>query len=52
MIFSNDPNLAKLNAESVNTSIGRYGKHEQWVYGGGQYLYFENGVVTSIQPSR
>lgn len=32
----------------INRSIGSYGTHEQWVYDGG-YLYFENGVLTSIQ---
>lgn len=34
---------------SVNTTENKYGKHEQWVYGGGRYLYFENGVLTTIQ---
>lgn len=37
----------------VNTSIGSYGRHEQWVYDRGrsraQYVYVENGVVTSMQ---
>jgi len=35
--------------ESVNRTSGSYGTHEQWVYGGNNYLYFENGVLTSIQ---
>jgi hypothetical protein len=35
--------------ESVNRTTGSYGTHEQWVYGGGNYLYFENGILTSIQ---
>ena len=35
--------------ESINRSTGRWGVHEQWVYGGGNYLYFENGKLTSIQ---
>jgi len=35
--------------ESVNRSTGSYGVHEQWVYGGNNYLYFENGVLKSIQ---
>jgi hypothetical protein len=35
--------------QSVNRSTGSYGVHEQWVYGGGNYLYFEDGVLTSIQ---
>lgn len=34
---------------SVNRSSGAYGVHEQWVYGNGNYLYLENGQVTSIQ---
>ncbi len=32
----------------VNTSTYTFGTHEQWVYDGG-YLYFQNGVLTSIQ---
>lgn len=32
----------------VNKTTTAYGVREQWVYGGG-YLYFENGVLTSIQ---
>jgi hypothetical protein len=32
----------------INSSHYRWGTHEQWVYDGG-YLYFENGVLTSIQ---
>ena len=35
--------------ESVNKTTGSYGTHEQWVYGGRNYLYFENGVLTTIQ---
>jgi hypothetical protein len=35
--------------ESVNRTTNAYGTREQWVYGGGNYLYFENGVLTSIQ---
>jgi hypothetical protein len=27
-------------------------KSEQWSYGAGQYLYFENGVLKTIQRSR
>ena len=33
----------------VNRTTNRYGAREQWVYGGGNYLYFENGILTSIQ---
>lgn len=35
--------------DHINTTTTRYGVHEQWVYGGGNYLYFENGKLTSIQ---
>ena len=34
--------------EDINKTIGRWGTHEQWVYGY-NYLYFENGVLTTIQ---
>lgn len=34
--------------EDINTSSGPWGTHEQWVYGLGSYLYFENGKLTSI----
>jgi hypothetical protein len=38
----------------VNTSVGSYGRHEQWVYdrggiGRSQYVYVQNGIVTSMQ---
>lgn len=36
----------------INRSVGAWGVHEQWVYGSypyAQYLYFENGVLTSWQ---
>jgi hypothetical protein len=33
---------------SINTSGGKWGIHEQWVYDG-SYLYFENGKLTSWQ---
>ena len=35
--------------QSVNNTTTRYGLHEQWVYGGHNYLYFENGKLTTIQ---
>jgi hypothetical protein len=35
--------------ESINRSTGSWGVHEQWVYGGRNYLYFENGKLASIQ---
>lgn len=34
---------------SINKSTGSWGTHEQWVYGSGSYLYFENGKLSSIQ---
>lgn len=33
----------------VNTTTTKYGTHEQWVYSDGSYLYFEKGVLTTIQ---
>ena len=40
----------------INRSVGSYGVHEQWVYdrgsNGAQYIYFENGSVTSMQSPR
>lgn len=38
----------------INTTVGSYGKHEQWVMSdsiGSSYVYFENGILTSIQQS-
>ena len=35
--------------ESINTTTTSRGTREQWVYGGRNYLYFENGVLTTIQ---
>jgi hypothetical protein len=35
--------------ESVNRTTTARGTREQWVYGGRNYLYFENGVLTTIQ---
>lgn len=39
------------NPRSVNETINAMGKHEQWVYRS-SYVYFDDGVVTSIQTSR
>lgn len=33
----------------INSSEDSYGTREQWVYPYGLYIYFENGIVTSIQ---
>jgi len=38
--------------KKINETITAHGRHEQWVYPGYQYLYFDNGVLTSIQTSR
>jgi hypothetical protein len=37
--------------ETVNRSVGSWGRHEQWVYGS-TYLYFENDLLKSYQESR
>ena len=34
--------------EDINTSTGIWGVHQQWIYGNGNYLYFENGRLTAI----
>lgn len=34
--------------ERVNRTAGKWGMHEQWIYGD-TYLYFENGKLTSYQ---
>jgi hypothetical protein len=34
----------------VNRTVGKWGTHEQWVYGeNGPYVYFENDKLTSFQ---
>lgn len=38
--------------EHINRSITTSGTHEQWVYGGGTYVYLTSGRVTSLQDSR
>jgi hypothetical protein len=35
--------------QSVNRTTTALGVNEQWVYGGGNYLYFTNGKLTAIQ---
>jgi len=35
--------------ESINSTITSNGSREQWVYGYGNYLYFRNGILESIQ---
>jgi len=34
--------------DDINRSVGSFGVHEQWVYPA-NYLYFEDGVLTSFQ---
>lgn len=38
--------------ESINKTTGKYGTHEQWVYEEGNYLYFDNGKLTTIQTHK
>jgi len=35
--------------EDINTTVTRYVKRKQYVYGSGQYVYVENGVVDAWQ---
>lgn len=35
--------------DHVNTTITKWGKHEQWVYRSGEYLYFEGDKLVTIQ---
>lgn len=35
--------------DDINKTIARGITHEQWVYGFGSYLYFENGILVTIQ---
>ncbi len=35
--------------EDINKTTTRYGTSEQWCYSGYKYIYFEDGIVTSIQ---
>ena len=37
--------------ERVNRTTSARSTHEQWVYPGNQYLYFEDGVLTTVQTS-
>lgn len=34
---------------SINRSTYTFGTREQWVYGSGNYLYFKDGILNSIQ---
>lgn len=35
--------------DDINKTTTKYGVSEQWVYGGGKYIYLDDGVVTAIQ---
>lgn len=35
--------------QRINTTTNKWGERQQWVYKSGSYLYFENGVLTTIQ---
>lgn len=35
--------------DEINKTTTGNGVHEQWVYGGGRYIYLDDGVVTAIQ---
>jgi hypothetical protein len=41
--------LAWRKPNNINRTITKWGVHEQWVYGGHGYLYFEDGILTAIQ---
>ncbi|MGE7094378.1 hypothetical protein ACQKII_23690 [Lysinibacillus sp. NPDC048646] len=36
---------------NINKTVNAYGTSEQWVYDNYNYLYFDNGILTSIQTS-
>jgi hypothetical protein len=36
----------------VNQTMTAAGTREQWLYGDGQYVYIENGIITAVQTSR
>lgn len=35
--------------QRINRTTTAHGVREQWVYGGGNYLYLKDGVVTAVQ---
>ena len=37
--------------EKINKDTYSWGVREQWVYGNGRYIYFQDGIVTSISTS-
>ena len=57
-----EPKIGMTKIEVLNSTWGspkeknitetKYGKHEQWVYSTNRYIYFDNGIVTSIQKGK
>lgn len=47
-----DVRVAFIAPEHVNRTVTSHGVHEQWVWLGGLYVYFEDGLVTSWQDSK
>jgi len=41
--------LAWGTPERINRTTTAAGTREQWVYGSGNYLYFDDGVLETIQ---
>lgn len=37
--------------DEINTTQSAYSHHEQWVYGTGNYVYLDDGVVSSYQTT-
>ena len=37
--------------DKINTTESAYSTKEQWVYGLGKYVYFEDGILTTIQDT-
>ena len=56
-----EPGIGMTKDEVMKSSWGKpsdrnitetiYGTHEQWVYGNGRYVYFDDGYVTAIQKN-
>jgi hypothetical protein len=44
--------LAWGTPEHINATVFANHRSEQWVYGGSQYVYLDDGVVRSMQQSR
>lgn len=44
--------LAWGNPTSIHRTVTGASVHEQWVYGIGNYLYFDDGVLSAIQNTK